>query len=212
MTVTVTQDERWAEPCLAYNLQTNLASHTAQALCRLQQLIAQRLPVRLLLPPAASMHISLYALVYVHWNSPHKQAYWQQIAEPTLARLEQVCSAQPSFTVRFTQLRVTERAIIALAPEACEPITLVRRRLAELLASPDLPRPNHDIVHTTLARFAESSLLDAEAVRALEQLPLALDAQVSTLSVMREHVYPSLASEEVRRFLLLAPPPARAPR
>ena len=200
----VAQDTLWGQPCLAYNLQAALDAEAQRSLCTLQRAVEERVPARLLLPPAATMHVSLYALVYVHWTSPHKQAYWERIAEPTLALLAQLCSAQPPFRLAFGRLRVSERAIIALSPAPCEPIAALRRELGKLLAAPDVSRPNHDIIHTTVARFGESAQLRAETVHEIEQLQLACELEVSALSVVREQVYPSLRSEEVRRYALAA--------
>jgi hypothetical protein len=118
------------------------------------------------------------------------------------SRNPQLWRRLPATQLRFSQLRVTERAIFALTPEPCATITRLRYELSELLRDPDVLRPRHDIVHTTLARFAAPAQLGPDDVRAIESLPNEFDVPLTSVRIVRELVYPSLMIEEMQRFTL----------
>jgi hypothetical protein len=198
----VSQDELWGKPCLAYNLQLEIEDGPSGALVDVQRALTRLLSVPLLLTPRETLHVSLFALVYVHWQAPDREAYWSRIAEPTGDLLTELCRTLPPVQLRFGGLRVTERAIFALASEPCATISTLRQQLAELLHTPDVPRPRHDIVHTTLARFAAPTTLDLEVVKAVQALPLDIYVTQGSARIVRELVYPSLLREEVQRFAL----------
>jgi len=202
MTYRVEADERWGESCLAYNLQADLDEPAQCAIAAVQSSLAALLGAPLRQTPASTMHVSIFALVYVHWQSADKEAYWTSISQRALTLLREQCAELGSFRLRFTRMRVAERAVIALAEQPCATIEALREQLARALAEPHAPRPRYDIVHTTLARFGASAELARATVARVEALPLDVELAVRTLRVMRERSYPSLAWDEVARFSL----------
>lgn len=200
----VVEDELWGKPCLAYNFQLDIGGTARAALVEVQREVAQLLSVPLLLTPPETMHVSLFAVVYVHWHGAGKEAYWTQVRARTRERIGALCRNTMPFSLRLSALQVSERAIFARTLAPCEPIALLRRELSALLGTDAVPRPRHDLVHTTLVRFAAEAFLPLAKVRAIEGLPIGIDVPFDAPTIVRESVYPSLAREELERFPLAA--------
>jgi hypothetical protein len=198
------EDTRWGTACLAYNVQIDLTDPVARALAAAQQQLLRILHVPLYLVPVSSLHVSVYALAPVHWDSPDKEAYFSSIAERSLGVLRQTCDRAPRFLLRFHQLRATPHAVIAVASDSTGRLASLREAL-RAVADPAVPTPRYDLVHTTIARFASSESVPSTSVREVEALPIDVSLEVRHIRIVRERTYPSLSIDEVARVGLAEP-------
>jgi hypothetical protein len=195
----VTRETRWATPCEAYNVQLSLCD--ASELPALQAELARCCPLPLHLVPRASFHVSVFSLIHFSWVHPDKRGLWRALEAGALAALTPLV-ARPPLALRFSRLRVTENALIALADDEANWIASVRSALAGVTAAHAIPTRRYDVVHTTLARFAQSGQLSRHACGALEALSVDVPYLIPTLQIVRETTYPTLAFELLRELPL----------
>jgi hypothetical protein len=200
--VQITADDIWGQPCLAYHVQPDLSDETRAALSALQQPIAERCPVPLHLAPSGALHVTLYALVLVKAEFD-KEAYWSSIEAPSRALLERLCTGRGAITLHFSQLRVMDTAVIAVAQETSGLIEAIRDGIADIIPPPPGHKPlRYDLIHTTLARYQASGMLPQESVEAIESLPVSVEARVGRIKIVRETVFPCQEMREVASFPL----------
>jgi hypothetical protein len=195
-------DTIWGGPCLAYHVQPELSPETRIALGELQQAIAERWPVPLYFAPPEALHVTLYALVNVK-DRFDKEGYWTSIAEPCRALVEDLCIGHGPLDLRFSGLKVTDTAIIAVATEETGLIMKIRERIADLIPPPPGLKPmRYDLIHSTLARYRTSDAVEDSAVRAVEDIPVSVVAPVDRLKIIRETLFPCQAMDEIYSFPL----------
>lgn len=199
----VFEDTRFATPCLSYNTQIDLHVDAVRALAALQTQVAARCDVRLHLLPASTLHVSVYAIAPFHWEAPDKEAYFQRVRPRCIAALRALCSERAPITLQYTQLRVTPHAIIVTAHDPSGLIEAMRQQLRDI-ADADVPTPRYDLVHTTLARFAERGMLSADVLHDLTALPVSTCFTADAVRIVRERIYPSLVLDTVARIDLRA--------
>ena len=197
----VFEERRWATPCLSYNVQIDPSVDAVNALAALQAEVAASCAVSLHLVPVSTLHVSVYAIAPFHWETPDKEGYWQRVAPRCIDALRACCDARTPAPLRYTQLRVTPHAVIVTASDPSGIVEALRQQLRDL-ADPGVPTPRYDLVHTTLARFAESATLSASALRRIDTLPVSIEFEIEGVRIVRERVYPSLALDTIARFAL----------
>jgi hypothetical protein len=195
-------EDLWGRPALALHVQPHLEPAAQAALHALQGEVALRWPARLHRAPAAALHLTIYPLVPVR-GAFDRDAYWAEIAAPTIELLRGLCAASGPFRLRFERVRVAPAAIIAVARDGSGLIERIRPAVAETLPPPPGLAPmRYDLIHSTLARYAAPDPIPGAAVAALEALPVAVEAPVARLKIVRETVYPCLAMQELASFPL----------
>jgi hypothetical protein len=195
-------EDLWGQPALALHVQPHLEPAAQAALHALQGEVALRWPARLHRAPAAALHLTIYPLVPVR-GTFDRDAYWAAIAAPALELLRGLCAAAGPFRLRFERVQVAPAAIIAVARDGSGLIERIRRAVAETLPPPPGLAPmRYDLIHSTLARYAAPDPIPGAAIAALEALPVAVDAPVARLKIVRETVYPCLAMQELASFPL----------
>jgi hypothetical protein len=129
-----------------------------------------------------------------------KDELWHQNGSRWLAQLEELAAATPRFSLAFRRVVATDVAIIAVAEEP-NGLMAFRRRLLTVM---DVPGNSHryDHVHATLLRYS-APLRDPAA---LLELAAASNVQaefdVTELVVAREHTFPFLGYDVLRRLVL----------
>ncbi|MFN4276127.1 MAG: 2'-5' RNA ligase family protein [Ferrovibrio sp.] len=201
-------DSFWQQPARSYGVAA-LASAGTQAALQpvLTQVATIAAPCGLCLVPPAHQHLSLYAAAPVRQDFD-KDAYWAANAATVLAALRDWAAAQKPVTLRFTSLRATPTAVIAMADDRAEAgaaVWSLRRRLAEVLPPPPGGAPRYDLIHLTLARYAAPSALPADFAARIAALPVDLEFPLRDVIVLRETRYPAL------EFDILATLPLGAP-
>jgi hypothetical protein len=152
--------------------------------------------------PPHAFHVTIYPLVPTT-EGFDKGAYWSRIAEPSLRLVGELCAGAPPLDLRFHRLKVTPVGVIAVAEEAGGLIDRIRRRILETVPPPPgLEHRHYDLVHTTLARFADARPVPTEVVRRIEAEPVALSVQVERLKIFRETIFPCIVGEELAGFPL----------
>jgi len=190
-------DDIWGQPCLAYHVQPDLSPRTQAGLAELQNVIAERWPVPLFLAPPEALHVTLYALVQVKHRFD-KESYWNSIAAPCRALLEELCRGRRPLNLHFSRLKVTDTAIIAVATDETGLIEKVRYAVAEALPPPPGLKPlRYNLIHTTLARYRTSDPVPDAAVKAVEATPVSLTAPVERLKIIRETRFPCQERDEL---------------
>jgi 2'-5' RNA ligase len=190
-------DTLFAKPCLAIHVQPHLTPEAQRALHRLQRAAAASWPGSLHLAPPPAFHVTIYPLVPTS-EGFDKAAYWDRIAEPTRALIEETCAGAPPLTLRFDRLKVMPVGIIAAAQEETGLVERLRRAiLSTLPPPPGLEHRRYYLVHTTLARFADPAPVGREAVERIERQPVALDVPVDRIKIFRETRFPCLVGEEL---------------
>jgi len=195
-------DPIWGQPCLAYHVQPDLSLETRMALGELQNAIAGRWPVPLHFAPPDALHVTLYALIGVK-DRFDKEGYWSRIAEPCRDLMTSHCAGHGPLSLQFSQLKVTDAAIIAVATDETGLIARLREAIAELIPPPPGLEPmRYNLIHSTLARHRTSDAVPEEAVKAVESIPVAVTAPVDRLRIIRETLFPCQAMDEIFSFPL----------
>jgi len=199
------RDPYWAQPLISYTVM-NLLDDTArkQSLQAVRQVaaIAGSLD-HLLVAPAETFHLSLYAIAPVR-SDFDKDAWWAEHGAQALSVFRRWCDTQAAVTLRFRQLRATSTAIIAIA-DSEDVVWSLRRMLQAEVPSPPGGTPNYDMIHMTLARYARPDLFPIDFAAQVAALPLQIDVLLQQASVMRETAYPLLGGQPVETRPLKAP-------
>lgn len=199
------RDPYWSRPLISYTVMQML-SPAARAAC--MEVLRQVSTIaggadRLLIAPAETFHLSLYAIAPVR-SDFDKDAWWQIHGDQALAVFRRWCAAQPAATLQFRELRVTSTAVIAVA-EPEDAVWSLRRVLSAEVPQPPGGTPKYDMIHMTLARYAQPENLPADFAARVTALPLALDVPLHEITLMRETAYPLLGGAPVETHSLKAP-------
>lgn len=195
-------DDIWGQPCLAYHVQPDFSLETRTSLGELQKAIAGHWPVPLHFAPPEALHLTLYALANVK-DKFDKEGYWSRIAEPCRALVEDFCAGHGPLELRFSRLKVTDTAIIAVATDATGLIMRLREKIAELIPPPPGLKPiRYNLIHSTLARYRTSDAVSDDVVQAVEAIPVSVTAPVERLKMVRETLFPCQDMDEIFSFPL----------
>jgi hypothetical protein len=195
--------QRWGQPFLAYNVFIEADRAGAAALTDVQDRLG-RLEPSLLRMPAGALHTTAAFLLpgSAEFERP-KDELWHQHGARWLGQLAELADVTPWFRLRFRRLVVTDVAIIAVADEP-NGLSALRQRLLTVL---DVPGGSHsyDLVHTTLFRYS-AQLRDPDAVLTWAgRAGMQADFDVTELVVAREHTFPFLGYDVLRRIPLRPP-------
>lgn len=196
-------DDHWGLPCLAYHVQPSLEPETRAAFERVQQAFAELWPSPVHVGPRHGLHVTIYPLVTVKGGFD-KEAYWQSIARQSRALLEDLCTGHRTLELRFSRLKVTDTAIIATATEETGLIEAIRERIVRDIPPPPGQKPiMYDLIHSTLARYRTKESIPDEVVERIESLPVSIAAPVGEIRLVRETLFPCLATDEIAAFPLI---------
>jgi hypothetical protein len=194
--------QRWGQPFLAYNVFIRADPAATVALTAVQDRLSDLEPSLLRLPDE-SLHTTAAFLLpgSAEFDRP-KDELWHQNGSRWLAQLEELTVATSRFTLAFRRLVVTDVAIIAVAEEP-NGLSAFRRRLLTVM---DAPGNSHryDLVHTTLFRYSAPLRDPAALLELAAASDVQIDFDVSELMVAREHTFPFLGYDVLRRFVLPA--------
>jgi hypothetical protein len=199
------RDQYWSQPLVSYTVM-QLLDPAGRAACvevlRLVSAIAGSADY-LLIAPAETFHLSLYAIAPVR-SDFDKDAWWQSHGEQALAVFRRWCTTQPATVLHFRELRVTQTAVIAVA-EPHDAVWSLRRMLRADVPQPPGGTPNYDMIHMTLARYAQPEKLPADFAARVTALPLDLKVRLHDVALVRETAYPLLGGRPVETHMLQAP-------
>jgi hypothetical protein len=195
------QDLLWSKPCLAYNLHAELDTQCREYLVDIQERL-HRPSWGTLRCPASSLHLSVATILSVRrdYGTP-KDLIWESVGRNWLASLRELAAGLQPFVVRFTSLRVSTAAVIAVADPVVE-VGLIRDRAKKLLSEAGLEAGQPSILHCTLVRYATSGLDLGAVARSARTVELTTQTVVSSLVISKELVYPNLVSENLDRLQL----------
>lgn len=190
-------DPMWQQPARSYNVAAMADAATQAAVMPLLDTVAALAGGRSVLnvAPLPALHLSLYSVAPVR-SVFDKEAYWAQVGEVALAAFAAWSRRHPAVTLRFRHLKATPAAVIAVA-EAAEAVWDLRRSMADALPPPPDGAPQYDLIHMTLARYAQPQALPADFAARIEALPVALDFRLAEAILMRETRYPALDYETI---------------
>jgi hypothetical protein len=194
--------QRWGQAFLAYNVFIQADQPGAAALSEVQDRLIAPEP-SLLRMPAGALHTTAAFLLpgSAEFDRP-KDELWHQHGTRWLAQLTGLAAATPEFRLCFRRLVVTDVAIIAVADEP-NGLSAFRRRL---LTAMDVPGNSHsyDLVHMTLFRYSAPLRDPAGLLSRAGGTELRADFDVRELIVAREHTFPFLGYDVLRRLPLPA--------
>ena len=190
-------DTLFGRACLAIHVQPHLTPDAQGALHDLQRIAAAQWPGAIHLAPAHALHVTIYPLVPTA-EGFDKGTYWASIADTTKALVTEICAGSQPFNLRFRALKVMPVGIVAVADNDTALIERLRRRIVETLPPPPgLAHRHYDMIHTTLARFADDHCVEDHSVEAVETVPVDLSIRVERIKLFRETVFPCIAGEEL---------------
>lgn len=200
-----TGDPLWQQPALSYNIAAMADATVQAAAAPLVDVVVALAGGRELLhvAPLTALHLSLYGVAPVR-SSFDKDAYWADVRALALSGLQQWTARQVAPVLRFRRLKATPAAVIAVA-EPDDAIWSLRRAMAAALPPPPGGAPRYDLIHMTLARYAQPQALPAGFAAAVAAAPVALDFPVRRVILMRETQYPALAYETLSTQALRVP-------
>lgn len=197
------RDPYWARPLVSYTVMQML-DPAARETC--QQVLQQVADIaggadHLLIAPAETFHLSLYAIAPVR-SEFDKDAWWAEHGGQALGVFRRWCETQPAARLNFRELRATATAVIAVA-EPQDAVWSLRRTLRAEVPQPPGGTPNYDMIHMTLARYAQPDRLPGDFAARIAALPLALDVRLREVTLMRETAYPLLGGKPVETRVLM---------
>lgn len=197
------RDPYWARPLVSYTVMQMLEPAARQTCQQVLQQVAAIAgsPDHLLVAPAETFHLSLYAIAPVR-SEFDKDAWWAEHGEQALGVFRRWCETQPTALLKFRELRATATAVIAVA-EPQDAVWSLRRSLRAEVPQPPGGTPNYDMIHMTLARYAQPDRLPGDFAARIATLPLALDIQLREVTLMRETAYPLLGGKPVETRVLM---------
>jgi hypothetical protein len=194
--------QRWGQAFLAYNVFIRADPSRTAALSAIQDRLSSNEP-SLLRPPAEALHTTAAFLLpgSAEFDRP-KDELWHQNGSRWLAQLEELAATTPRFSLAFRRLVVTDVAIIAVAEEP-NGLSAFRRRLLTVM---EVPGNSHryDLVHITLLRYSAPLRDPAALLELAAGYDVRVDLDVSELVVAREHTFPFLGYDVLRRLVLPA--------
>ncbi len=198
------RDPYWSRPLVSYTVMQMLQP-AARETCL--QVLAQVSAIaggadRLLIAPAETFHLSLHAIAPVR-SDFDKDAWWQIHGAQALAVFRRWCDTQPATVLRFRELRATSTAVIAVA-ERNQAVWSLRGLLRAEVPQPPGGTPKYDMIHITMARYAQPDELPADFAARVAALPLQLDVDLNAVTLMRETAYPLLGGAPVETHTLKA--------
>jgi hypothetical protein len=203
-------DPFWQQPARSYGVAALAPAGTQAALQPvLAQIAVIAAPCDLRLVPPSHQHLSIYAVAPVRQDFD-KAAYWAANAAKVEAELRDWVAAQPPVTLRFTSLRATPAAIIAMADESAaagDAVWSLRRRLAAILPPPPGGAPRYDLIHVTLARYGAPDRLPPDFAARIAALPVDLEFPLQQVVLLRETRYPALEFDILATLPLGVPLP-----
>lgn len=199
------RDPYWSQPLISYTVIQMLQPAARQACADILRRIAEIAGAaeHLLIAPAETFHLSLYAIAPVR-SDFDKDAWWAMHGDRARTALRRWCDRQPAALLKFRELRATSTAVIAVA-EPQDAVWSLRRVLSTEVPQPPGGTPKYDMIHMTLARYAQPEHLPADFAARVAALPLQLDVELNAVTLMRETAYPLLGGGPVETHMLQAP-------
>ncbi len=205
---TFIRDQYWSQPLVSYTVMQMLEPAAREACVTILRQVSDIAGAteHLLIAPAETFHLSLYAIAPVR-SDFDKDAWWADHGKQALSVFRRWCATQTATALRFRELRVTQTAVIAVA-EPHDAVWSLRRMLQAEVPPPPGGTPKYDMIHMTLARYARPDLFPADFAARIAALPLALDVRLFEATLMRETAYPLLGGKPVETHALKTPEPA----
>lgn len=196
-------DNRWGQPCLAYNVFIEPDPAGRAELAAIQDRLLRLEPELLRLSPDW-LHITGVNLLglYDEFDRP-KDELWRERGAAWLAQLTELAAGTEPFRLCYRHVVATQAAVIAIADEP-NGLTSFRNAARAALEVPGRLANSHEIVHTTLFRYARPLRDPAVLLARLASTEFLARLQVSELVVAREHTYPFAGYDVLRRLRLVS--------
>ena len=198
---------QWGQPDLGYVLLFRPGPAASAALAELQDRVRELEPW-LLRQPVEQLHGSIAWLLAVaaEFAEP-KDELWARHGDDWLKIIAAVADRTAPMRVRYERLVATDAAIVAVAAEPRlpqqNPMAEFRRSVTDALGlSWPITYRELGVVHSSLFRYSRPLADPSRLLRQLEQLPVAVESEVSEVLMVREFVYPTLKYEVLRRVQL----------
>jgi hypothetical protein len=196
-------DHRWGKPCLAYNVFVEPDPAGREDLAAIQDQVIKREPALLRLPREC-LHITAVNLLglYDEFDRP-KDELWRERGRAWLAELTRLAAETEPIRLDYRRVVATRTAVIAIAAEP-NGLTSFRTAARSALDVPGRLANSHEIVHSTLFRYAQPLRDPAGLLAWLTSTEFLARLTVSELVVAREHLYPFAGYDVLRRLRLAA--------
>jgi hypothetical protein len=147
------------------------------------------------LAPVETLHVTCSSLISPREDWHDKDQFWSRISSLAEESVRQVGLRVPAFRLHFGILRVTDRAIVALADhDPC--VARARAIVAQLVPAPEArPQPQPHTIHATLCRYSEATTLPKDLCNLAEGHQPDIWTEIDRFVLVRETTYPSLKVE-----------------
>ena len=186
----------WGRPCTGFSVHVIPDEETRRELARLQ-ISCSWIPDDLChVIPSQALHVSVATLLGARETFVEsKEAIWRSEGERCLDELHELAAVTIPFQVIFTDLMLTQTALIAVAADDGGMETLRRTMHSRISILQRWRGKRRRIVHTTLLRFKRQASLDDGVFRAVASVPVDIGFKVEEFVVRKERVFPSLRSD-----------------
>ena len=189
------RDDLWGTACMSYQVQFVLSPAARTALADLSSALTRYARDGLWVQPAESLHVTCYSLVSPR-ETYDKGRYWEKAAEAANTCMRLMEAEVSGFTLCFDHLRVTNRAIIALAAEV-PMVAQARSIFAQSIPQPPVAVGPPTTTHVTLCRYRNPASIDPDLPHTASHMFSSIRADIREAVLVRELTYPSLRAEIV---------------
>lgn len=189
------RDELLGSPCLSYQVQFRLPSDARSAFAKLSSQLRKSVPSGLWIAPPETLHVTCYSLVSACDDTYDKDQYWRDTSSLAVESLRRIVLQVPAFRLRFGAIRATDRAVVVLADH--EPsVAMARTSFSTSIPQPGASPPQHyDTIHASLCRYEDPTSIPSDLPRIVADLRPNIPAEIDTLMLVRETIYPSIKNE-----------------
>jgi hypothetical protein len=197
------RDDLWGTACISYQVQFVLSPVAKIALADLSSALTRNARDGLWVQPADSLHVTCYSLVSPR-ETYDKCRYWEKVAGPADTCMRLMEAEVSGFTLCFDNLRVTNRAIIALAAEV-PMVAQARSIFARSIPQPPVAVGPPTTTHVTLCRYRNPASIDPDLPRRASHILSSISTDIREAVLVRELTYPSLRCEIINSAALHMP-------
>lgn len=174
---------------------------TESSIAQIQQQLVQLFGDALWLQRPPALHSTLMEIICnADYQGLTRKQYFTQWYESYNEIVKETLAATMPFDIRFSQLYVSERAIIIKTADST-PFNMIRKRLLAVTALPDGTKMPPEITHCSLARF--NRRLDLEEVRRkTSTIPVDVTVHVASFSLVKDLGPPDFNGEPMEIYPL----------
>ena len=182
MNVLTKETQKVHSPC-EHSIVKLLTGAAEQQAMQLQQQLVAVFGDAIWLQEPPSIHSTLMEVISnTKYETLTRQQHFNEWYSAYNDTVKQIISTIEPFTIHFTELHISQYAIIIKAPNTTK-FNMVRKLLLAKTKQPEQTKIAPDITHSTMARFAKSIDL-TEARKAVKKIEVDITVDVQNFSLV----------------------------